>query len=296
MSYNFAPPEERETKADEKERLAKVDRQLGELSRVTGNIRLYASSGIMEPVAAIAREHGLSVIAGAWVGEDKDFSKRELDAVIRVANRNPNVRSIVIGNETILRKELKVHELIKMLRYVRRRVRVPVTTGETWDIWLAHPELVREVDYIAAHMLPYWEGIPSDYAATYAFKRYDELRRKFPGKRVVIAEFGWPSQGYNNRAAETGGLIQAQVLREFIAEANWRGVPYNVIEAFDQPWKANEGSVGAYWGLYDADGKPKFPLDGTVSQEYYPWRAGLGIVLGLIVTVFGLRRRRPTFL
>ena len=39
---------------------------------------------------------------------------------------------------------------------------VPVTTGETWDIWLKHPELVREVDYIAAHILPYWEGIPAE--------------------------------------------------------------------------------------------------------------------------------------
>ena len=47
-------------------------------------------------------------------------------------------------------------------------MRAPVSTGETWDLWLKHPELVREVDFIAAHILPYWEGIPDTQAIEYA--------------------------------------------------------------------------------------------------------------------------------
>jgi len=296
LSYNFAGPDQRELNADTRPLLDRAAADIDMLANITGSIRLYAASGIFEPIPAMAREHGMSVIAGAWVGDNKEFASRELEAAIRAANRNTNVRSIVVGNETLLREELTVPELAQLLRHARQRVRVPVTTGETWDIWLKHPELVREVDYIAAHMLPYWEGIPADHAVTYAFERYDELRRRYPGKKVVIAEFGWPSQGYNNHAADTGPLIQARVLREFIAEANRRGVAYNVIEAIDQPWKDNEGTVGAYWGLFDADRQAKFPLVGKVEKDSYPYAAGLAVALGLLLTLLLLHRRQTSAL
>src|SRR3546814_9763828 len=129
-----------------------------------------------------------------------------------MANRNTNGRSLVIGNETILREEVEVPELVKLLREARRRVRVPVTTGETWDIWLKHPQLASEVDYISAHILPYWEGISGKQAVDYAFDRYEDLREAFPGKKIVIAEFGWPSQGFNNKAANASPGLQAETL------------------------------------------------------------------------------------
>ena len=43
---------------------------------------------------------------------------------------------------------------------MKREVRVPVTTAEVWDVWLDHPELASAVDYLAVHILPYWEGMP----------------------------------------------------------------------------------------------------------------------------------------
>ena len=38
------------------------------------------------------------------------------------------------------------------------------------------------------------------------------------------------------------------MLRDFIARAEAYGIDYNIIEAFDQPWKTNEGGVGAVLG------------------------------------------------
>ena len=60
--------------------------------------------------------------------------------------------------------------------------------------------------------------------------------------------------------------LPAAFLREFLNQANKRGLDYYIMEAFDQPWKRNiEGSVGAYWGLYDAERHPKFPMVGPVA-------------------------------
>lgn len=295
LSYNFAAPDELALDAGSEERLAKVAADLEMLSRITGSVRLYAASGVFEPLPELAREHGLSVIAGAWLGLDNEFGDREIESVIRMANRHANVRSIVVGNETLLREDFTPDELTEVLRHVRQRVRVPVTTGETWDVWLKYPELVGEVDYIAAHILPYWEGIPPEQAVDYAFARYEDLRNAYPGKNIVISEFGWPSQGYNNRSADTGRLTQAKVLREFIVEAERRGVAYNIIEAIDQPWKTGEGSVGPYWGMANASGEFKFPLAGIAKDPTYTLRAVFGIGLGVLISLVALRRRQVTF-
>ncbi len=64
----------------------------------------------------------------------------------------------------------------------------------------------------------------------------------------MIAEFGWPSAGYNLNQAIPGRIEQALVIRDFVARAEAYGIDYNIIEAFDQPWKTIEGGVGSYWG------------------------------------------------
>jgi glucan 1,3-beta-glucosidase len=61
-------------------------------------------------------------------------------------------------------------------------------------------------------------------------------------------------------------------------------MPYNVIETFDQPWKrALEGTVGGYWGIFDSNAKPKFPMLGPVTEEphwWLGWLAGAVCALG----------------
>ena len=103
-----------------------------------------------------------------------------------------------------------------MIQRVKRSTTVPVTTGEIWHVWIEHPELVSAVDYIAAHILPYWEGFSDEQAVDQAILIYDKLRQAYPGKRIVIAEFGWPSAGYNMHNANPGRIEQAVVLRDFV--------------------------------------------------------------------------------
>ncbi|HLI98298.1 MAG TPA: glycosyl transferase family 2, partial [Bradyrhizobium sp.] len=131
--------------------------------------------------------------------------------------------------------ENNVHRLIRLIQRVKKSVNIPVTTGEIWNIWRDHPQLAYSVDFIAAHALPYWEYFTDSQAVDQAIDRYQLLRDQFRGKRVMIAEFGWPSAGYNLRGAFPGSFEQAVVLRNFVARAEAIGMDYNIVEAIDQP-------------------------------------------------------------
>jgi len=264
------------------------------LSPYAQAIRTYSTTGGAELVPAIAAEFGLKVTLGIWIDKNEARNEREIQAAIALARRYSNVNAIVVGNETIYRAEKTLPELIALIARVKRQSPVPVTTGEIWSVWVEHPELASAVDFIAAHILPYWEGVPTDKAVDQAIEFYEKLRRVHPGKRIVIAEFGWPSAGYNMHGARPGRLEQAGVLRDFVSRADAYGIDYNIIEAFDQPWKTNEGSVGMYWGIFDAARTAKFAWTGLVSNADY-WRlASLAVLLGLLLSLPVLARSRAT--
>src|SRR5580700_1708700 len=249
----------------------------------TRAIRTYSATGGAELVPPIAAEFGLKVTVGAWNDKDKDRNEREIRSALDLARHNSNVNAIVVGNETTLRADMSVEDLIKLIQQVKRSSPVPVTTGEIWTVWIDHPELASAVDFIAAHILPYWEGFDASRAVDHTIEFYDKLRKAHPGKRIVIAEFGWPSAGYNFHAANPGRIEQGMVLRDFVSRAEAYGIDYNVVEAIDQPWKTFEGGVGPYWGLFDASRQAKFSWTGAITDPDYLKRAGLAVLLGLLL-------------
>lgn len=272
-----------------------IQRDLSAIAGVSQGVRTYSTIDGIGQVPEIAGKLGLNVSLGAWVGDTAERDKQELEDVVQLAKQHRNVRSVLIGNEVLLRHERTPDELIALIQKANKQIRQPVSTGEIWYQWMENPKLVSAVDYLAVHILPYWEGIAPENAVSYTIEKYELLRRTYPGKRIVIAEFGWPSQGYNRMDAVPGQIEQAQIIRDFIAEAEKRGIEYNIVEAFDQTWKTNEGSVGAYWGIFDADRNLKFPLTGLVETKDVLWKGLAGVAIGLALTVLGLRIRRPTF-
>jgi exo-beta-1,3-glucanase (GH17 family)/cellulose synthase/poly-beta-1,6-N-acetylglucosamine synthase-like glycosyltransferase len=255
------------------------------LSPYTQSIRTYSSTGGVELVPAIAAELGLKVTLGIWIDKNEARNEREIQAAIALARRYSNINAIVVGNETTLRAEKTIDELIRLVQRVKRLSPVPVTTGEIWTVWIDHPQLASAVDFIAAHILPYWDGFPTAQAVDKTIEFYNKLRRTHPGKRIVIAEFGWPSGGYNMLKAVPGRIEQAAVLRDFVSRAEAYGIDYNIIEAFDQPWKTNEGGVGMYWGMFDASRQPKFAWSGVVEDADHWKLAGLAVLLGLLLSL-----------
>ncbi len=268
-----------------KARAEQIRSDLNLLAPLTRAIRTYSSTNGVELVPGIASEFGLRVTIGAWIDKNQDRNEREIRSVIELAKRHSNVNGVIVGNETIFRGEQKISELIEKIQRVKRSVSVPVTTGEIWHVWIEHPELVSAVDYIAAHILPYWEGFSDKQSVDQAILIYDKLRQAYPGKRIVIAEFGWPSAGYNLKNAEPGRLEQAVVLRDFVTRAEAFGIDYNIVEAIDQPWKIFEGGVGPYWGIFDAKRQPKFDWTGPISNPDH-WRLmGIALLVSVLLSL-----------
>lgn len=272
---------------------AGVAADIAVLGRITGEVRTYSALGAAALVPDLAEAARIRVMAGAWVGADTVRTRKELGALTRMARSSASVWRVLVGNEVLLRGDITPADLIGHLREVKSRVAVPVSTAEPWHIWLKYPELARETDFIAAHILPYWEGVPAGQAVAYTFRRLAELQAAFPGKRIVLSEIGWPSAGPTVGGAVASPANQALYIRGFVVEAARRGTDYILIEAFDQPWKqAVEGRAGAYWGLFDADRRPKFAFAGPVhDQPDWGYWAALTILLGVAGATLYLRAR-----
>ena len=265
------------------------------LSGTVQAIRTYSVIRGLEDIPDLASDDGLSVAAGAWISGDKLRNEQEIAELIKLAKKR-NVVRVLVGNEALLRNDLPVEELIAYIAEVRKAgVWKPISTAEPPHIWLTNPDLVKAVSYIGVQILPYWEGIPVERAVDAVFERLDELHNKYPDKPIVITEVGWPSRGkivprrpYPGipEAELTGEAVpslvnQATFMREFLNRAKDADLTYYVMEAFDQPWKASEeGAAGAYWGIYNADRQPKFPMKGSIS-EAPQWRLWAAIAAGL---------------
>jgi cellulose synthase/poly-beta-1,6-N-acetylglucosamine synthase-like glycosyltransferase/exo-beta-1,3-glucanase (GH17 family) len=264
---------------------ARIRADLTAIAKQARAVRTYASTQGLESVPAIADELGLTVTLGVWIDKDEARNEREIETALDLARRNPNVTRLVVGNETIFRHERTAAELAEIIRRVKRDSPVPVATADNWKTFLDHPELVDAVDQVFAHIIPYWEGFPKKRAVRESFAIYDRLRAAYPGKKIVIGEFGWPSAGHNFERAVPGPLSQAGLLRDFVAEANELGIDYNIIEAIDQPEKLFEGNVGPYWGILDASLRPKFSWTGPLVDADY-WKAGwLAILIGTFLSI-----------
>jgi exo-beta-1,3-glucanase (GH17 family)/cellulose synthase/poly-beta-1,6-N-acetylglucosamine synthase-like glycosyltransferase len=264
---------------------AEIEQDLAVIAGSADAIRIYNSTDGMQDVPRIAAQDGLSVIAGAWIDGDLAKNDREIAGVIKEARENPNVKRVLIGNEALLRGDVTAEQLTSYIRYVRTQVKVPVSTAEPWHVWtVTNPDLGKEVDFIAIHILPYWEGISEEQALDHTLARYQEVKNRFRDKPVVITEVGWPSEGRTRRDAQPSIANEGVFLRDFLNVANRRGLDYYVMEAFDQPWKRNiEGSVGGYWGVWDADRHMKFPLFGPVMNvAEWPKLAAAASLLALL--------------
>src|SRR6201746_1462129 len=222
----------------------RIRADLKTLAPLTRAIRLYSSTGGVEMVPPIANEVGLKVTVGAWIDKNVDRNEREMVSAIELSKRNSNVNGIVVGNETIYRGEQKIEDLIKLIQRVKGAVNVPVTTGEIWNIWLEHPELASSVDFIAAHILPYWEGFSDKQSVDQALIIYQKLRDAFPGNRLALAEFSWSTARYHLKNDNPAPLEQAVTLRTFGRRARAMGMQCYIVEASAQPWKYFEGGVG----------------------------------------------------
>ncbi|UPG86194.1 glycosyl hydrolase family 17 protein [Luteibacter aegosomatis] len=275
----------------------RIDADLKALSARFDCVRTYSMSQGLGAVPDIAGRYGMKVLMGIWLGRDPAANEREIKLGIEAARRDhDNLRGIVVGNEVMLRGELSEKALAAYIARVNDATDVPVTYADVWEFWLKHPALAKVTDYLTIHILPYWEDEPvaPERAVRHVADVYQQMKARFPGKSIMIGETGWPSQGRTRRDASASLVNEARYLREFLDYAATVDMPYNVIEAFDQPWKRDlEGTVGGYWGIFDVDAKPKFAMTGPVVEEpRWTWAIGAGGAGAVLFLLVGTVRRR----
>jgi exo-beta-1,3-glucanase (GH17 family)/cellulose synthase/poly-beta-1,6-N-acetylglucosamine synthase-like glycosyltransferase len=289
------------------------------VSSAVGSIRIYNATKAENTtlIPALAAQHGLRVTAGAnlrgnWNNGDLPIDKpqnqlsgddqkavnlelkflalneEEISNLIDLANNNPNIDRIIVGNEVIQTGALSVPQLIRYIRKVKQSVHQPVSTAEDAHRWLTHPELVQEVDYIAVHILPYWQGISIDDSVKFVLDQLHEVQQAYPDKHVFLAEVGWPSGGKARGQSEPSLINQALFLRRFLNAATAENIDYNIFESFDEPWKRQtEWAVGTHWGVWDADRGPKFSMVEPVLEiKQWPMMAAAASGLALLPVIW----------
>src|SRR5258708_2409107 len=198
---------------------AQVDEDLQLLAGRVFALRTYGTGGSLGDVPRLAARYGISVAVGAWLDKDRATDKAQVDKAIALAQAYRNVVRVFVGNEVMLRGDLPLGEFTAYIDRVRQAVSVPVGTAETWATWLRFPELARHCDFLAVHLLPYWEGLDVEAAVDVAFPDLQGVQGAYPDQQVIIAAVGWPSDG-PHRGNAVGPVSQrALVLSPLLAAA-----------------------------------------------------------------------------
>ena len=233
--------------------------RLGIVQPYVSWIRTFSTTEGHQRVPAIAREQGLRTLVGAWLGSDREKNELEIAAVIDIG-RAGHADIIAVGNEVLLRGDLSEDELIGHIERVKAAVPgVPVGYVDAYFEFATHPRVTEACDVVLANCYPFWEGVPAEHALVYMKEMYRIAERAANGKKVIISETGWPNAG----PAERGAVPSVEhAIKYFVDTYQWaaeEGIEIFYFSSFDEVWKIHsEGDVGAFWGLWDADGNPKY--------------------------------------
>ena len=221
-------------------------------------IRTFSCTRGNEMSPGIAKELGLNSMVGVWIDDDLERNEIEMQNGIEIAKRG-EAGILAIGNEVLLREEMSEDELIAYIERAKAEVDVPVGYVDAYFLFENHPRVAAACDVLLVNCYPFWEGYPIEHAHIYMRVMYRRAQRVANGKKVIIAETGWPNVGTRDRGAEPSRI---NAMKYFIDAVEWtreEGIDLFYFAGFDEAWKvAKEGDVGAYWGLWDKDGQPKY--------------------------------------
>lgn len=236
-----------------------IHRRMQILKPYTNWIRSFSCTDGNEMIAKIAKEYGLKTLVGAWLGDDPEINQREIEGLIKLTN-DGYVDIAAVGNEVMYRKDLTEDELLAFIYQVKDKIPdTPVGYVDAYYEFAARPKITEACDVILANCYPYWEGCHIDYSLLYMKDMYHQARHAGNGKKVIITETGWPSQGTSLEGAHPSA---ENFIKYFINAQQWsreEDIEIFYFSSFDESWKVGaEGDVGAYWGLWDKNEDLKF--------------------------------------
>ncbi len=222
-------------------------------------IRTFSCKEGNELIPQIAVENGLKTMVGVWLDDDLEQNEVEIANAIEIAKAG-HANILAVGNEVLLRGDLTEDQLLDYMSRVKQAAPgIDVGYVDAYFEFVDHPRVTAACDVILANCYPFWEGCPADHALLYMKDMYQRVVNVANGKKVIISETGWPNVG-----TATQGAVPSfdNAIKYFIDAYQWAEQEITEIfyfSSFDESCKVGaEGNVGAFWGLWDKDGNPKY--------------------------------------
>lgn len=237
-----------------------VRRRMEIIAPYTKWVRSFSCTEGNEFIPIIAREYGIKTLVGAWLGDDPEVNKREIEGLIKLAKEG-FVDIAAVGNEVMYRKDLSEDELLEFIKKVRDEIptTIPVGYVDAYYEFTIKPRITEACDIILTNCYPYWEGTNIEYTLAHMKSMYHQAKSVANGKKIIITETGWPSQGESFKDSHPS---RENAIKYFINSQLWsqaENIEIFYFSSFDESWKVGaEGEVGAYWGIWDKNEKLKF--------------------------------------
>lgn len=222
-------------------------------------IRSFSCVEGNELIPKIAHEYGIKTLVGAWLGSDVEKNEEEIRGLLKLAKEG-YVDIAAVGNEVLYRGDLTEEGLIEYISRVKNEIpNIPVGYVDAYYEFVARPAITAISDVILANCYPYWEGTAFEYSLDHMNHMINMVKEVANGKKVIISETGWPSKGESLKDAVPS---HTNAMKYFINSQLWcldENIESFYFASFDEAWKIDlEGDVGAYWGIWDKNGKLKY--------------------------------------
>ncbi|MDN3677277.1 glycosyl hydrolase family 17 protein [Flavobacterium paronense] len=236
-----------------------VNRRIQIIKPYTKWIRSFSCVEGNEHIPRVAHKNGLKTLVGAWLGNDKEMNDAEIEGLITLAKEGC-VDIAAVGNEVMYRGDLTEDELLDYINQVKEALPgIPVGYVDAYYEFSHRPRITEACDVILSNCYPYWEGCDIDHSLAHMQAMFGQADHAGNGKKVIITETGWPSEGGSLRGAFSS---KENAMKYFINAQLWSAndnIEMFYFSSFDESWKVGaEGDVGAYWGLWNKDEKLKF--------------------------------------
>lgn len=236
-----------------------VQKRMEIIAPFTQWVRSFSCLEGHEHIARVAKAMNKKTLVGAWLGKDKAKNEAEIAALIALAKEGM-VDIAAVGNEVLYRKDLSEEELLAYMYRVKEALPdVSVAYVDAYYEFVTRPQLTAACDLILTNCYPFWEGCLHEYSMVYMKQMYQQAKTAARGKKVIITETGWPSQGQSVSSAKPS---VRNAMTYFINTQMWskdEDIDIFYFTSFDEAWKTEaEGGVGAHWGLWDKHEKLKY--------------------------------------
>ena len=199
---------------------SQIRKRLEIIKPYTKWIRSFSCTDGNEFIPRIAKEMGVKTLVGAWLGDNPDINEKEIEGLITLAHEG-YVDVAAVGNEVMYRGDLTERELLDKIYHVKSSIQdlnIPVGYVDAYYEFEERPDITGACDVILANCYPFWEGCNMDYSLLYMKDMFNKAKRAGRGKRVIITETGWPSEGTSLQGAFPS---EENAIKYFINAQKW---------------------------------------------------------------------------